>query len=89
MLLFGESGLKYAAWSGSSWAIRTVDSSGAVGEWNFLALDSNGFPHISYRDSTNGDLKFADGVPEPGTITLLSLGLVGLGVQLRRRKQDA
>jgi hypothetical protein len=31
----------------------------SVGAWNSLALDSNDNPHISYRDSLNGDLKYA------------------------------
>jgi hypothetical protein len=37
--------------------ITTVDSSGDVGLWNSLALNSSGFPVISYHDNTNLDLK--------------------------------
>lgn len=43
----------------SAWQIETVDSIGEVGEWSSLALDSSGTPHISYRDMTNNDVKYA------------------------------
>ena len=33
-----------------SWHIQTVDSRGDVGEYTSLALDSRGYPHISYQD---------------------------------------
>ena len=36
-----------------------MDSEGYVGEHTSLALDSNGYPHISYCDWTNMDLKYA------------------------------
>jgi len=51
--------LKYAAWNGSTWDIQTVDSGGDVGQFRSLALDANGYPHISYRDFTNRHLKYA------------------------------
>jgi hypothetical protein len=41
------------------WLIETVDSDGSVGGSISLALDSNGYPAISYWDNTNLDLKFA------------------------------
>ena len=36
----------------SGWGIETVDSTGKVGRDTSIALDSNGYPHISYSDNT-------------------------------------
>ena len=41
------------------WYIETVDSIGGVGTWCSIALDGNNYPHISYYDETNDDLKYA------------------------------
>jgi hypothetical protein len=43
----------------SGWHIETVDSKEDIGEYTSLALDANGYPHISYYDTTNDDLKYA------------------------------
>jgi hypothetical protein len=42
-----------------TWSIETVDSAGDVGLDISIALDSNGYPHISYCDLTNKNLKYA------------------------------
>jgi len=43
----------------AGWETTTVDSSGRVGGFTSMALDSRGYPHISYLDSDNWDLKYA------------------------------
>ncbi|MGB0787568.1 MAG: putative Ig domain-containing protein, partial [Candidatus Poseidoniaceae archaeon] len=43
----------------SNWDIVSVDTTGWVGLWNSIAIDSNDVVHISYKDSTNSDLKYA------------------------------
>jgi cell division septation protein DedD len=60
--------LKYAKWTGTAWNITTVDSGIVeygckVGGHTSIALDSNGYPHISYLDYTNEDLKYAKLMP--------------------------
>lgn len=42
-----------------AWEISIVDSAGVVGRWTSLALDSLDYPHMSYTDCDNGDLKYA------------------------------
>ncbi|DAC26034.1 MAG TPA: hypothetical protein D7H99_07350, partial [Candidatus Poseidoniales archaeon] len=56
--------LKYASCSSgcttaSNWNDVSVDTTGNVGSWNSIAIDSNDAVHISYRDSTNNNLKYA------------------------------
>jgi len=45
--------------NGLSWSIETPDYKGKVGRYTSIALNSNGYPHISYCDIGNWDLKYA------------------------------
>ncbi|MGB2346753.1 MAG: putative Ig domain-containing protein, partial [Candidatus Poseidoniaceae archaeon] len=56
--------LKYATCSSgcttaSNWNIASIDTSGDVGYYTSIAIDSNDALHISYFDNTNTDLKYA------------------------------
>jgi PKD repeat protein len=55
--------LEYAYRDAADWHFRTVDSESdggnEVGEHTSLALDENGYAHVSYYDDTDGDLKYA------------------------------
>ncbi|MBC7080882.1 MAG: hypothetical protein H5T44_01330 [Thermoplasmatales archaeon] len=57
---FGWKGwdLKYAYFDGE-WHLEKVDEEGDVGAYPSIAIDSNGYPHISYTDRSNLDLKYA------------------------------
>jgi len=45
--------------SADDWTIEVVDAEGYVGAYTSIILDAEGFPHISYYDGTNEDLRYA------------------------------
>ncbi|MFH0889067.1 MAG: hypothetical protein V1871_07670 [Planctomycetota bacterium] len=51
--------LKYATNASGVWVCSTLDSTGCVGGYTSIAIDSSNKVHISYWDYTNGDLKYA------------------------------
>jgi hypothetical protein len=53
-----QAALKYAWWTGSSWAIETVDNAG--GQHTSMALDENGKPHIAYHVEDGNIIKYAE-----------------------------
>lgn len=69
--------LKYSSWN-TSWSTQTVDASVYVDRTVSLALDPSNNPHISYRDNTNGDLRYAKWTGAAWSIeTVDSTGNVG------------
>ncbi|MGH7730918.1 MAG: hypothetical protein ACRENJ_06660 [Candidatus Eiseniibacteriota bacterium] len=56
----GESDLRFASKSGSTWTIETVDFVGDVGEYTTVALDGQGNPAIAYRNNDTWELVYAE-----------------------------
>jgi hypothetical protein len=61
---FTNGDLKYAFCSSnctqaSNWSVVTIDSTGDVGDFTSITVDSSDQVHISYYDFTNGNLKYA------------------------------
>ncbi len=74
--------LRYSNNINGYWVSAVVDDGGAtntnVGQYNSIAVDKNGFVHISYYDATNADLKYATNVSGSFvTYTIDSAGSVG------------
>ncbi len=73
-----------------AWTSNVVDDSAAnVGRYSSLALDSADMPSISYRDSTNGDLKYAFYNPFiPGWTTSMVAGVTSAAGELTSMALD-
>jgi len=78
-IVYGGHELYYAHYDGSNWQEERVDtSSGEVGSFASIALDSKGKAHISYYDVTNDELKYATNASGAWVITTVdSSGDVG------------
>lgn len=77
--------LKFASSSGGSWLLETVTTDGAQQGGHYLAIDSGGFAHISFQNTTL-DQMYTNNAPEPGTCGLaVILGLGAIGWLRRRR----
>ena len=85
--------LMYAASNGSAWTNTKVDNGGGItkstGFTPSLALDAKGFPHISYYEASNKDLRYAswngtgwltetvDSINDVGAFSSLAIGTNG------------
>ena len=57
---FESADVKYASKQGGSWTTETVESQVSwIGSDTSLELDTNGDPHISYKQTSNSGLKYA------------------------------
>jgi hypothetical protein len=69
--------LNVAFWTGSTWVMRIVDSSGNQGLFPSLVIDSSNYAHVSYYDATNKRLKYAVGTPDGSSWDLMIADLYG------------
>jgi FlgD Ig-like domain len=65
------------------WTVWKADSLTApnVGTWCSLAYDANGTPHITYKDETNGDLRYATRNADTWTLELVDNSSANVGDQ--------
>jgi hypothetical protein len=49
----------YAVRSGTTWTNTIIESTGDIGQCSSVALDPDGYPHLTYFDATNAKLKYA------------------------------
>ncbi len=79
---------QYAPLQTPTWRLETVDGA-ETGAYNSLALDSSGWPQISYQDYVNDDLKYAyKSASGWHTQTVDSAGYVGAYTSLKLDSAD-
>ena len=76
--------------SGGAVPSTVIDSTGNVGVTTSIAIDSNGYKHISYLDGTNDDLKYAtDKTGSWVTVSVDTTGNVGIYTSIAIDSNDA
>jgi formylglycine-generating enzyme required for sulfatase activity len=58
-IVYGKENLYYAGFTGTYWNLQTIDPSLRVGSEASLAIDEQGYSHISYVDTKNEEIKYA------------------------------
>ena len=62
----GDYDLYYAVGSGTDWDVQLIERAGSSGEYPSIALDSEGYAHISYGGA--GELKYATNNPDAASV---------------------
>ncbi|MGB0313131.1 MAG: putative Ig domain-containing protein, partial [Poseidonia sp.] len=75
--------------SGGAIPSGIIDSDGNVGEYTSIAIDSNGFKHISYRDVTHSDLAYATDQSGSWVITTVDTANLGKYTSIAIDSNDA
>jgi hypothetical protein len=78
----------YSVKAGNGYALYWMEGGATSGDWSTAHRDDKGISHLSTWLITSGGGNGGPGVepiPEPSTVFLMGLGLVGVGVIVRKR----